>query len=69
LLDDPATSEPSEEHAKLKAWADAHPDWNDAPLSDADRWVELIFRFRFGREPVTLPGHPPPPQPHRRAPK
>src|SRR5262249_44582776 len=69
LLDDPPTRDPSEELATLKAWADTHPDWNDAPLSDADRWIELIFRFRFHREPATLPpGHPPLPQPPRGAP-
>jgi hypothetical protein len=51
---------PSEEHAKLNAWLDAHPGWLDVPLSDADRWIELIFRFRFGREPATRPrGRPP----------
>jgi len=53
-------TELSEEHAKLNDWLDAHPGWNDVPLSDAGRWIELIFRFRFGREPLTRSGGRPP---------
>lgn len=52
VLADPTTVEPDDEHARLESWLAEHPNWNDVSLTDTDRWIELILRFRFGRGPA-----------------
>jgi KAP family P-loop domain len=42
--------EPAEQYDRLTTWVAKNPQWNDVPLSEGDRWIDLIVRFRFNRE-------------------
>ncbi|MGH8921083.1 MAG: hypothetical protein ACRD0H_22575, partial [Actinomycetes bacterium] len=50
-LPDTAAGPAGAQLARLRAWLADHPTWLEVALSDTERWVELILRFRFDRVP------------------